>query len=267
VNKTRIDWCDMSWNPVTGCAHGCAYCYARNIANRFGEHRVPIGPIAVLSAPQEGVIPVAWNGSEAVRRYSPYPFDFTPTLHLYRMDEPERKLRPKTVFVCSMSDLFGAWVPDWWIREVIRACEAAPQHRFIFLTKNPARYHDLLYTLPLPASPRYWYGASATSMADFGWSGSVALMRGLRGLNRFLSIEPILGPLDEYGLDALGYFHWIIVGAESGQRKGKVVPERAWIEDIAAACERQRVPLFMKGSLKELMGPDFRQELPWGVAK
>jgi len=243
----------MSWNPVTGCLHGCEYCYARTRVHRFGEHKVPPGPSVVLSEKQRRE-----NGM-----VSPYPFDFTPTLHLYRMVEPERKTKPQTVFVCSMADLFGAWVPDEWIRDVIRACEAGYLHRYIFLTKNPARYHDLQFTLPLPTSPRYWYGASATSMQDFGWGGPVALLRGLRGVKRFLSIEPILGPLDAHGLNALGYFQWIIVGAESGRRKGKVVPERAWIEAIEAKCAELKIPLFMKGSIRELMGEDFRQEFPW----
>jgi protein gp37 len=219
----------------------------------------------VLTERQKGDIAASWEGEKKIKGFSPYPFDFTPTLHLYRMDEPERKVKPKTVFVCSMADLFGEWVPDWWIREVMRACEAAPQHRFIFLSKNPARYHDLQFALPLPTSERYWFGTSATSMADFGWRGPVALMRGLRGMKKFLSLEPVLGRLDERGLDALGIFDWVIVGAESGRRKGKVVPERAWIEDIAAACEKHMVPLLMKGSLRELMGEDFKQEFPWEV--
>jgi protein gp37 len=245
--------------------HGCEYCYARSIAKRFGEHKVPPGPIVVLSERQKGEIAASWNGDQKVKGFSPYPFDFMPTLHMYRMDEPERKVKPQTVFVCSMADLFGEWVPDWWIREVCRACEASPQHRFIFLTKNPARYLDLQFTLPLPASPRYWYGTSATSMQDFGWRGNVTLLSGLRGMHRFLSIEPILGPLDERGLNALGYFHWIIVGAESGQRKGKVVPERSWIEGIAASCVRHGVPLLMKESLRGLMGQEFIQQFPWEV--
>ena len=74
---------------------------------------------------------------------APYPFGFTPTFHRYRLGDPARKQRPRNIFVCSMADLFGAWVPTKWIVEVLDACLAAPQHNYLFLTKNPRRYTEL----------------------------------------------------------------------------------------------------------------------------
>ena len=132
MNKTKIEWCDRTWNPVTGCLHECEYCYARRIAKRFGtldRDEAGEGLEFVLDTPER-----FYELNEPVRdsegKIEPYPADFYPTLHYYRMDEPQRKTKPQTIFVCSMADLFGDWVPDSWIEEVFAACVKAPQHRY-----------------------------------------------------------------------------------------------------------------------------------------
>ena len=113
MNKTKIDWCDSTWNPVTGCLHGCEYCYARGIANRFGTKNQchsfygghPVGKIHELEEPAV----VTETGKK-----SPYPFNFEPTFHKYRLNEYQNK-KGRNIFVCSMADLFGKWIPDEWI--------------------------------------------------------------------------------------------------------------------------------------------------------
>ena len=131
--KTKIDWVDATWNPVTGCLHGCEYCYARRIAERFGTHKK-------YERPYDPVLDVP------IRRVrtkpEPYPYGFQPTFHKYRLDEPARWTKPRNIFVCSMADLFGDWVPDEWIDDVIKATQRALQHRYLFLTKNPERYGE-----------------------------------------------------------------------------------------------------------------------------
>lgn len=122
---TRIDWCDATFNPITGCLHGCEYCYAKRIAERFGIK--PFGNVE----PTELLEPVVLND-----KAEPYPLGFSPTFHRYRLDEPQHWKKPRTIFVCSMADLFGDWVPDEWIKAVFDACEKAPQHRYLFLTKK-----------------------------------------------------------------------------------------------------------------------------------
>ncbi len=120
MNKTKIEWCDSTWNPVTGCLHGCEYCYAQKIANRFGTINKMIE-----SAAEEGINldskyfsnPDYFSElNEAVRdengKIEPYPTNFYPTLHKYRLDDPQKWKKPRTIFVCSMADLFGDWVPD-----------------------------------------------------------------------------------------------------------------------------------------------------------
>ena len=139
MNKTKIDWATMSWNPVTGCRHGCPYCYARRTATRFNAGLEDPAPLA-------GGLHMLPEKIKA----TPYPYGFEPTLHRYRLGQPQNTKEPQTVFVCSMADLFGRWVPTSWIVEVLDACRKAPQHRYLFLTKNPARYLELDHLALLP---------------------------------------------------------------------------------------------------------------------
>lgn len=278
--KTKIDWCDATWNPVTGCLHGCEYCYARGIANRFGgsirldlppdtswranrddseELKKPLmgdfschsnGGLHVLDEPALNVPVYPAPPSEIEKRSAPYPYFFDPTFHRYKLDEPQKWKRPRNVFVCSMADLFGEWVPDAWIRDVFEACEAAPQHRYLFLTKNPSRYSRLYKEGKLPHLIDCWWGASTPRMDD---SYNI-------GYKTFASIEPIYEDFSSAEAPLCG---WVIIGAETGNRKGKIVPRKEWISTFAKKCEYDGVPVFMKESLRELMGSDFRQEFPW----
>lgn len=284
-SKTKIDWADATWNPVTGCLHGCEYCYARKIAERFGgcwrldlpadtswrnrAHyawglcekelmgdyaRHSDGGCHVLDEPEiECDVFDAPSGYS--RKAKPYPYYFDPTFHRYKLDEPQRWKKPRNIFVCSMADLFGDWVPDEWITEVFKACEAAPQHRYLFLTKNPKRYVDLYVRAILPVGAGYWYGATTTSPEQpFFYSRMPD-----DNPHTFASIEPIMAPFG----DIKEFPEWVIIGAETGKRRGKVTPDKAWIDGIVNQAQKRRVPIFMKESLRNLMGDDFRQEFPW----
>lgn len=263
--KTKIDWCDASWNPVTGCLHGCEYCYAKKIAERFGSKQMPIfTDYPVLHEPVRCTDTYAYMRDTGISagKIQPYPFDFLPTFHHYKLDEPQHWKKPRTIFVCSMADLFGDWVPDEWIQEVFQACDAAPQHRYLFLTKNPDRYLDLANLMPKhrrsPNVAEMWFGRSFTGAGP----NYVHVLLPLR--KTFISIEPLLRRLSyKEAAEIAGTTNWVIVGAETGHRNGKVTPKKTWIYDIVAACEEMNTPVFMKESLRELMGPDFRQEFPW----
>lgn len=260
-SKTKIDWCDATWNPVTGCLHGCKYCYARRIAERFGCATIAIydedGYVV------DGFVTCADGTCHEMEhpyedcgkgRIAPYPYEFDPTFHRYKLDEPQKWKKPRTIFVCSMADLFGDWVPDAWIQEVFSACEKAPQHRYLFLTKNPKRYIDLYVKNILPTGKGYWYGTTVTSPEQPFFYSHVPD----DNPHTFVLIEPIMGSFGKFRVHP----DWVIVGAETGNRKGKVAPRKEWIDGIAEACKRYRTPIFMKESLRELMGADFRQEFP-----
>lgn len=253
MDKTKIEWCDSSWNPVTGCMHGCQYCYAKEIAKRFGGHQdldyfleteenpgLKEQKLHVLDAP------LARYGPEASA--APYPFYFEPTLYRYKLDEYQKKKKTRNIFVCSMADLFGEWVPDSWIEEVFEACDKAPQHNYLFLTKNPARYDYLHRKGILRKNKNMWYGYSLTTDKSYYWQCSQ--------YNIFASIEPLLEPMPVPPCD------WVIIGAETGNRKGKVKPEREWIEEIVKKCWGMPIPIFMKSSLTKIWGEPLIQELP-----
>lgn len=249
MEKTKIDWCDSTWNPVTGCLHGCEYCYARRIANRFGTkdqcHSFygghPVGNIHELEEPAV----VTETGKK-----TPYPFDFEPTFHRYRLDEYQNK-KGRNIFVCSMADLFGRWVPDEWIQEVFKACDNAPQHNYLFLTKNPKRYEKVLDRY-MP--PNMWFGWSQT-----GPMGHECDFTTHHSVKTFISIEPLLRPFKEFHIKGV---EWVIIGAETGRRENKVVPERKWIEDIVNECRKADIPIFMKSSLLDIWGEPLMQEFP-----
>lgn len=280
MRKTKIDWCDSTWNPVTGCLHGCEYCYARRLAERFGSHQMPIfterpvlnKPVRCIDAHKD--MREAGTGAGKIQ---PYPFDFTPTFHYYKLDEPLHWKRPRNVFVCSMADLFGDWVPMAWIQEIFTACRRAPQHRYLFLTKNPSRYAELDKYVYRPtfeemniekSEPHMMLGVTATNNAQ--------MKAAFDSDAEWVSIEPIHeNLLSEWFVSFIGSkdgpgiwfprWKWVLIGAETGNRKDKIIPKKEWIQEIADICMQEGTPVFMKESLRDLMGDAFRQEFPWEV--
>ena len=287
--KTKIDWCDATWNPVTGCLHGCEYCYARKIAERFEPYEIYDPEMALqrhaiankqligLGAPYVLDFPWQQRNKNGTIQNAPYPFGFVPTFHRYKLDEPQKWKKPRNIFVCSMADLFGDWVPDEWIREVVAACDAAPQHRYLFLTKNPSRYKELDGIVHWPSfeetdieksRPYMMLGASAMNDAQ--------MKSAYDSDTNWVSIEPIHEPLlPEWFVSSIGSddgqsiefrrWEWVVVGAETGNRKDKIIPKKEWIQEISDICLQEGTPVFMKESLRDLMGDDFRQEFPWEV--
>lgn len=273
MKKTKIEWCDSTWNPVTGCLHGCEYCYARRIAERFEPHggRVPAELWAewdIASREQPGVRvlhkPVVGRAKDGTARVYAYPYGFKPVLHSYRLDEPSRWTKPRTIFVCSMADLFGDWVPDSWIEEIFAACDRAPQHRYLFLTKNPYRYMDLDIKKKLPHKGNMWYGVTVANRGE-AEKANCYLEDLPRESGAFLSIEPIHEDVAYDLEDTIANFvDWVIIGAETGSRKAKIIPDKKWIDEICKEANMAMVPVFMKDSLLPIMGEEnMRREFPW----
>ena len=256
MDNTKIEWRETTWNPVTGCFHNCPYCYARRSAERFGRYEgidgVNIKLFSKLACYSSNIV-------VEKRPDNPYPAKFAPTFHRYRLNEYEKK-KGRNIFVCSMADLFGDWVPYCWIEEVFKACENAPQHNYMFLTKNPGRYIELEEDRRLPWADNFWFGSSVTKLSDqYTWFTE-------KKFHWFLSVEPILEDLGTMDADAPKP-EWVIVGAETGRRKDKVVPDRAWIESLLEECRKYDIPIFMKSSLKDIWGEPLIQEFPEGLRR
>ena len=155
-----------------------------------------------------------------------------------------------------MADLFGEWVPDEWINQVLTACKNFSQHNYLFLTKNPGRSNRIKN---LPRKENFWFGTTVTN--NYDWQTNAFLLyRALPHHYTFLSIEPIL---EEIRIDEhIKYFDWVIIGAETGRHTGKVFPEWAWIKHIVIQCRKYKIPVFMKNSLAEVWGEPLIQEFP-----
>ncbi len=257
MDKSKIEWCDSTWNPVTGCLHGCEYCYARKIAERFKPFDLPhLTEKGVYERINELDTPFITACKDGKDRICAYPYGFEPTMHSYRLNEPQKWRKPRTIFVCSMADLFGEWVPDRWIETVFEACEKDPQHRYLFLTKNPQRYGELARVGKLPQRDNMWYGSTLDSMKAKRYSGRFLD-------NTFVSIEPLTEYMD-VGLGSFGRAKWVIIGAETGNRKNKVIPKKEWIDKICEAANITRMAVFMKDSLIPIVGEEnMRREFPW----
>lgn len=255
MEKTRIEWADSTWNPVTGCYHYCPYCYARRTARRFaGCDNPPDGADGLQVIDLKGRLTV--TDGKGKTRNAMYPFGFKPTLHEYRLGDLLKKGFGETIFVCSMADLFGEWVPDKWIEEVFNACKEAEGHRYLFLTKNPDRYMELAKAGKLPEEKNFWYGSTATTPdTKFWWS---------EHHNTFVSIEPMLEPFPSNEGAAAKKVGWIIMGAMTGPGSNNHQPKPAWVESLVKDAAASGVPVFMKDSLVPIIGEEkMVREFPW----
>ena len=217
---TKIEWTDESWNPVTGCVKvspGCKHCYAERFAERF-----------------RGTV------SRDGRRHA-FHEGFDPTLRSERLSQPLEWTTPKMVFVNSMSDLFGEFVPDEYIDRVFDVMRRAPRHVFQVLTKRADRMLSWTSSRPwLATTGNIWLGVSVEDRR-FGLP-RVGRLRRSSAAVRFLSIEPLLEPIgDSLILDKID---WVIVGGESGPRARPL--ETWWVREIRDRCVTAGVPFFFK---------------------
>lgn len=269
MNRSKIEWCDHTWNPITGCRHGCKYCYANHMVKRFaGDTRLNI------MAKKDYRMEASHDGSEDVYVLDEpmlnetgkplvYPFGFEPTFHRHRLNTLDKLKMGNNVFVGAMADIFGEWIPDEWIREVLEICLEKPQNNYLFLTKNPERYVELCLKEELPEGKNMWYGITVTNARQAHVAETTIQDMPARA-HAFLSVEPILEDVSEdLEIIIANFADWIIIGAETGRRKGKVTPRREWIENIVEQCDKYATPVFMKDSLIPVMGEEnMRRDFP-----
>lgn len=248
MNRSKIEWCDHTWNPITGCRYECSYCYARRMTTRFAGdvrlNKMAKGDYSLVSAIDNGKDLYVLDDPMLNETEKPlaYPFGFEPTLHRYRMNYPEKLKMGKNIFVGAMSDVFGKWIPDDWLDEIFAVCQKYPIHNYLFLTKNVERYVD--YGVPA-RQENMWYGISITRESE------VKRFNFLPKESRtFVSIEPLLEDIEPEKHNVMfQQVDWIIIGAETGRNKNKVVPEYEWIKKILTEADKTRIPVFMKESL------------------
>lgn len=205
-----IEWTESTWNPVTGCTKispGCKHCYAERMARR-------------LQAMEQ---PNYVNG-------------FKLTLQPHMLELPLTWKRPQTIFVNSMSDLFHKDVPLPYVQQVFDVMRRAHWHRFQVLTKRAERLAEL--SSELEWTRNIWMGVSVETDA---YRHRIDLLRATDAQIKFLSIEPLLGPLPDLDLSDID---WVIVGGESGPLARPIDPE--WVVDLRDQCLAANVPFFFK---------------------
>jgi protein gp37 len=208
--KSAIEWTESTWNPVTGCTKispGCRHCYAERMAHRLqamGQPNYQKG-FAVTLQPRMLELPLSWR-------------------------------KPQMVFVNSMSDLFHEAVPLEYIQQVFEVMRRADWHRFQVLTKRAARLEVVSPELEWP--PNVWMGVSVETAK---YTPRIDNLRACGARVRFLSLEPLLGPLPDLDLEGID---WVIVGGESGPKARPM--DEAWVLDLRDQCVAAEVPFFFK---------------------
>lgn len=278
MNNTRIDWCDSTWNPVTGCKGGCDYCYARSIAKHFGGRwdetlNRSLGADGGIHEIESQMTRHTSGKNRSIPVHSvaaPYPFVFDPTFHRYRLEEPLKKQKGQNIFVGSMADLFGRWVPTKWIVEVLDICRKAPQHNYLFLTKFPERYVELDHLALLPHEENFWYGATITNAKQMKRAAD-SIGQLPQEVRSFFSMEPLMEDVarsEAWEMPYNGaYANWIIIGAMTGPGSESQQPCREWVERIVDDAKNELspfypIPVFMKDNLRKVWGRDLIQEFP-----
>jgi protein gp37 len=219
ATRTAIEWTEVTWNPSTGCdriSAGCDNCYALTLAKRLkamGAEKYQVDGDMRTSGPGFGV-----------------------AVHPDALRQPYAWRSPRVVFVNSMSDLFHARVPVSFVRKVFAVIADTPQHTYQVLTKRSSRLRKLASQLDWPAN--LWMGVSVENAAALY---RVDDLRSVPAAVRFLSCEPLIGPLDELDLEGIG---WVIAGGESGP--GSRPCDLDWITSVRDRCIGADVPFFFK---------------------
>ncbi|HEY7119263.1 MAG TPA: phage Gp37/Gp68 family protein [Tepidisphaeraceae bacterium] len=210
ATQSHIEWTEATWNPLTGCTKvspGCAHCYAERLSLR----------LKAMGQPN-------------------YANGFQLTLHEHMLEVPLRWKKPQAIFVNSMSDLFHADVPEDFILRVFDVMGRAHWHRFQVLTKRPERLAELDSVLPW--QPNIWMGVTVENRR---FVHRIDLLRQTGAHIKFLSLEPLLGPLVNLRLDGID---WAIVGGESGPKARPI--QESWVLDIRDQCRTAGVAFFFK---------------------
>ena len=227
MNQTGIEWTDRTWNPMTGCKHGCSYCYARQVAEM---------------------------------RKKAFPKGFEPVFHDKRLDLPGKEKAPQTIFVGSMTDMMGMWWTDKQILRVMDACAESPQHTFLWLTKNPGRYDSFIW----PSN--CWLGTTITGHKDgnrlvlspASIPGtkrflSIEPMHGEPDLMKYLL------DIEMEGHAACKGIHQVILGGETGRDARPMHPD--WVRSVRDQCAAAGVPFFFKSWGEWLPKSHWTQEM------
>lgn len=221
MNKTKIDWTDYTWNPITGCTNGCEYCYARRLSKRL-------------------------------KGRCGYPLEnpFAPTFHPNRLNEPTLKLIPSKIFTVSMGDMFDKQSSKEWTRKIMDVIKFNKRHTFQILTKQPEHMQKHFPISQYPYLPdNLWLGVSVDKQKDVGRIDDLTDFRYRGKYKRFVSFEPLRSEIRYAHMKILD---WVIIGSQTGNSRNKIIPKKVWIDKIKYQCDKFGIPVWMKENLKNI---------------
>jgi len=249
MNRTKIEWGQnpdgsqgYTWNPITGCLNGCPYCYARKLANGRLKQRY----LANLN-----IVPMSYTQQclKGVRAEDPFYPRFWPE----RMEELVKRnniihrkglsVKPISIFVCDMSDLFGIGIPDKWTGEILDLIDDNDYDRFYLLTKQP---QNLIKWSPFPKN--CFVGVTATNPEQY--RKAIVGLAGIKSAVKYISFEPLLEYIPVMSFGGLEIINWIISGAQTKPYKP---PEISWLQEIVEAADGASVAVFLKDNLRPLL--------------
>ncbi len=275
MNRTKIEWVKnpdgtqgYTWNPITGCLNGCEYCYARRLANgRLKSRYLGNRNIAPPDDLPEYQVPLIENSypellSDTAIDYERafadpfYPRFWDRKIKTMVHSNTGRR-KPRGVFVCDMSDLFGIGIPEEWTRRVLDVCQGNWQDRFYLLTKQP---QNLAKFSPFPDN--CWVGVTITDNDAYYTSNDVLdKLKYIKAKVKYISFEPLLERIWAGGSDGMysdlkdAGIKWVIIGAQTKPYKP---PKIEWVEEIVRACDKAGVAVFLKDNLEPLFKPLMR---------
>lgn len=220
---STIEWTEATWNPIAGCtivSPGCTNCYAMRMAARLQA----MGHDKYAGTTRKSGRRNLWTGRVNIDRSA--------------LEVPLKWRKPRRIFVNSMSDLFHESVPVSFIAEIWAIMEKTPWHTYQILSKRPERMADIIKSYALKKLPNVWLG---TSVEDSQRKYRIKLLRNVPAFTRFISFEPLLGPIGNVSLRGI---NWVIVGGESGPNARPMRKE--WVDGVRLTCESRGVPFFFK---------------------
>lgn len=286
MNKSKIEWTDYTWNPITGCLNRCEYCYARRLASGRLKERYLANNNLV---PTVGDGPIPYNTSRLLDSIDPFHPRFWPE----RLGEPCDIKKPAKIFTVDMGEMFGDWIPDMWIDQIFTTIKVCPHHAFQLLTKQP---QNLIRWSPFPEN--CWVGVTATNTEMAAEAGF--WLRDVKATVKFVSFEPLLERtpvhFPDFISDDVKGIGWVIIGSCTGtmvemawlggkyldltlmpyNNRWTAQPKIEWVQEIVEAADKAGVPVFLKDNLTDLIpvnsplryGPAgelrLRQEFPKG---
>lgn len=276
MNRTTIEWVrnadgtqGFTWNPITGCLNGCAYCYARRLANTrlreryYGDDVVDMEWAPGIGGASPDLTDPFWPRfwpRKLAEAHQVKGWERGRTMTVARFEQ-----KPRGIFVCNMGELFGPWLPREWTQQVMEAIGGCPQHRFYLLTKQP---QELVKWSPFP--PNAWVGVSAWDRRRF--IEACEYLEGIEATVKYISLEPLLTWVSGVNVGAWAQranVSWLIIGA---QTKPTVPVPGEWIDDIVPAAHEAGVAVFLKNSLRYLVDDEhwkfeLLQEFPKAVQR